>query len=265
MEIKVVEGGKIMVDGKETSAEDLQKRYEELDRGSMLQADYTKKTQEIADERRKVAELETALKDKEASLADIQELAQALTSNPEMEAEVKKIAAKYTKGGSAPTEGSQADTAMKAELKKLADKITAMEQKEQELSIRENYNTATSAISSAIDAVGVELTEDQKDVLQKDAWMYSMSEHAKTQKLPDKETLNKYIEDKVKKVFPMAKKMSDLKNARNYHQPVGDATGAGGVMTSPDQIPRLGSKEYAEYHKKLGSSIAERFGLARKK
>ena len=259
-----VKDGKIFEDGKETTADELNKKLDDLNKGTMMQSDYTRKTQELKAEKDKMAEFEKALKDKELSLAEVQELANTLTSNPDLAEEVKRVAAKYTKGGNEPAKGSQADTAMKAELKTLADEVAEMKKEKEQRVLRENYDMATSAITQAIDATDIDLTADQKEVLQNAAWMYSMAEHAKNGKLPDKENLNTYMADKVKKVFPMAKKMSDLKNAKFHNQPVGDNTGAGGVMTPPDKIPKLGSEEYAKFHTGIGKKIAHQFGLGKR-
>lgn len=239
MEIK--DGKIVMEDGKSFTPEELKAQISKAE-------DYTKKTQAVAEERKRVEAMKAELDQKSASLSVVEEFAKTLEGDAELAKAVEDTMLKFRdKSGNAPAAGSSADNALSAELKALKADIDKIKNEKAEIEnqskLQQAYNTVQGMIDQSIKDVGAPLNDRQLKMIQNDAWGFAMSQ--KDQLTAD--AMKEYVESGIKGIVDP--KILRVLQAKVDTTPVGGNNGAGGIQTSPDKVPLLGTKEWKDHFK----------------
>ncbi len=252
---------KIVIDGKEFTTEELQKKIKELESGYLRQEDYTKKTQELAEERKKIEELSKSIQEKQEELAAVIELAQILDENPQFADKVQKIAEEYKKNGTI-TEQTEEEINKNANniepvINELMEKVKNLEEERKQELLRKDYENIVNSINSAIEKSNIEFNNLQKDVIQKAAWMIIMEETAKTKKIPSQNEIATKVNDIIQNTFPNAKKIESIKKNIN---PTGyQRSEQGGIGINVSELPNTGTIDYTKKAGEIFKKIKETY------
>lgn len=211
--------------------------YEKLKAGALMQEDYTKKTQALAEERKAMqAEIE--------ALGGAKELAEMIEALPDTETseaagkEINAILEKYRKGEQTPAAGAAAKT----EIEKVMDKLTAIEQnftglqnqiKQQE--INKTVNETQNTIDAVIKNAGIE-TETIKENLNTLAWKM-LNDPKQMAEFKNKADFEAAFAEQAKTKVEEDKVLQKYKKAKTDTTPAGDRGGAGGAQQKGDEPP----------------------------
>lgn len=220
----------VIKDGGEETVTITKKELETMKQGQMLQADYTKKTQIIAEERKQ--------------LEPLRNLAEAIEGVPgdkldEFSKEFEGITERYRKGEISKAEANKdidSLTALKTEIESLKGNLA---KEKQDIAMRQVFDNTTAVINESFNELGIK-DEGTRDFLMDGVWMKL---GRKDLGQMSKDDVKEFVKSSVKPIAEMAGIAAKIKDVRNDTTPVGDKGGKGGVQTRPDKVPLLNDRE----------------------
>lgn len=210
---------KIVIDGKEMTAKEVKEQM-------LMHADYTKKTQALAEEKKAIAA-------QAATLADAQALAEALQSNPDLEEEVNKVVEAFNKKAAGLAQGSVAESKVVAELNA---RLAAIESANQKAIIDGEMKAILGNIDAALDKEGIKIADIRETL--KDSVLVKIMQGAGK----DADSIGSFISAKVK-VY-RDNKLDKLLGIKPETTVVGDNGGVGGAQIGIKEIPLTHAKDF---------------------
>ena len=206
-----------------------------IDRDKNLQADYTKKTQELAEKQKTL----------DAQFAGYKNIDDTLAKFPEAKKEIEAIVEKVRTGKMTKTEGNEAV----AEVKKELDEVKAQLAEEKRIAALEGHVNAYKAkISKELDELGVK-SGRIKQSIETDAFNFLMTQ----KEAPKDEDLKKHIKelvDEAKAEFGGKAPVTEPEKGKKFPQQI-KVPGKGGQSGGKDQMPpKPGTQEWNDKKEK---------------
>jgi hypothetical protein len=223
---------KIVIDGKEMTVEEVKK-------GMMMQSEFTKKSQAVAEERK-------ALEQEKLRLSGAMQLAEALETNPELDAEVSKVVEGFKRKTAGMSEGSMEKN---QEVLKLEQRLAAIEAKEQQAVADAEMNRIVSNIESTLDKEGINSPSLRS--LIKDSALVKIMQNGKDYAEPDK--LAAFVSENA--ALLKDPKLAKLITLRPDATPAGDTGGRGGMQISPKDVPNTQTNAFKQYMKDVMKNL----------
>jgi hypothetical protein len=210
-----------------TSKEEIEK----LKKGSLMQDDYTRKMQELSEQRK--------------ALEPLKDFAELMKEVPPDQVEsfgkdLEASLARYKAGKITKPEMNNEVAALRADLAKMQGSLSQMEQEKQKANMAVFFDNTNKVINGAIDKLDIEDTPT-KDIINGAVWMKLSTLNVNEMKPEDVQKLVSELGKPIAENYAIAKKFRGAGKAPKV--PVGDKGGQGGIQSKPDIAPPVGDLE----------------------